>query len=119
MELMKTILSLIISLSTVLGIFTGIINKSFAKRLKPLENRIEEGEKNSMKHDLGQLRYLVVSFANDLRNGVPKSKFQFDAVFAFIDEYEEMIGKLKIKNSLFHEEVSYIRDKYHELEDNK
>ena len=119
MEIMKTILSLIISLSTVLGIFTGIINKSFAKRLKPLEDRIERGEKNSMKHDLGQLRYLVVSFANDLRNGVPKSKFQFDAVFAFIDEYEEMISKLKIKNSLFHEEVTYIRDKYHELEDKK
>lgn len=119
METIKTILSLIVSLSAVFGIFTGIINKSFAKRLKPLENRIEEGEKNSMRHDLGQLRYLVVSFANDLRNGIPKSKFQFDAVFAFIDEYDEMINKLKIKNSLFHEEVAYIRDKYHELEDKK
>lgn len=119
MEIIKTVLSLIISLSTVFGIFTGIINKMFTNKLKPIEDRIENGEKNSMKHDMGQLRYLVVSFANDLRNGVPKSKFQFDAIFGFIDEYEEMINTLNIKNGLFHEEVAYIRDRYHELEDKK
>ena len=115
MEWLKTILGLIVSLSTVFGIFTGIINKSFSKRLKPLEDRIDQSEKNAMRHDLGQLRYLVVSFANDLRNGVPKSKFQYDAVFGFIDEYEEMITKLNIKNGLFHEEVAYIKEQYRNL----
>lgn len=119
MGMLKDILGLVISLSTVFGIFTAIINKMFSKKLKPLENRIDESEKNSMKHDLGQLRYLVVSFANDLRNGVPKSRFQYDAVFGFISEYEEMITKLNIKNGLFMEEENFIREQYRKLVDNK
>lgn len=119
MELIKSILGLIVSLSTVFGIFTGIINKMFNKKLKPIEDRMDQEHKDSVKHDMGQLRYLVVSFANDLRNGVPKSKFQFDAVFGFMDEYEEMISQLKIKNGLFKEEETYIRDQYHKLMDNK
>ena len=102
-----------------LGIFTGIINRMFNKRLQPLENRIEQGEKNSMKHDMSQLRFTIVSFANDLRNGMIKSKPQFDAIFSFMDEYEEMIEQLHIKNGLFKEEEIYIREQYHKLIDNK
>ena len=115
MDMVKNILGIIISLSTVFGIFTGIINKMFSKKLKPIENRIEQEHKDSIKHDMGQLRYLVVSFANDLRNGVPKSKFQFDAVFSFMDEYDEMIDQLHIKNGLFREEETYIREQYRKL----
>lgn len=115
MDMVKNILGIVISLSTVFGIFTGIINKMFSKKLKPIENRIEQEHKDSIKHDMGQLRYLVVSFANDLRNGVPKSKFQFDAVFSFMDEYDEMIDQLHIKNGLFREEETYIREQYRKL----
>lgn len=116
MDMVKNILGIVISLSTVFGIFTGIINKMFSKKLKPIENRIDQERKDSIKHDLGQLRYLVVSFANDLRNGVPKSRFQFEAVFGFMDEYEEMINQLHIKNGLFAEEESFIREQYRKLE---
>ena len=115
MDMIKNILGIVISLSTVFGIFTGIINKMFSKKLKPIENRIDQEHKDSIKHDMGQLRYLVVSFANDLRNGVPKSKFQFDAVFSFMDEYDEMIDQLHIKNGLFREEETYIREQYRKL----
>lgn len=113
----KEILGLIISLSTVFGIFTGVINKMFDNKLKPLEQKMDNMDKDGMKHDLGQLRYLIVSFSNDLRNGVPKSKFQYDAVFSFIDEYEDMIDKLHIKNGLFHEEKLYIQEQYRKLID--
>ena len=115
MDMVKNILGIVISLSTVFGIFTGIINKMFSKKLKPIEDRIDQEHKDSVKHDMGQLRYLVVSFANDLRNGVPKSKFQFDAVFSFMDEYDEMIDQLHIKNGLFREEETYIREQYRKL----
>jgi hypothetical protein len=115
MEALKDVLGLVISISTVLGIFTGIINKMFGEKLAPLESRIKKSEENSMKHDLGQLRYLIVSFSNDLRNGIPKSRFQYDAVFSFIDEYETMIEELHIKNGLFEEEKHYIQKRYQEL----
>lgn len=119
MNTVKEVLGLIISLSTVFGMFTGILNKMLTKKLKPIEDRIDQEHKDSIKHDMGQLRYIVVSFANDLRNGIPKSKFQFDAVFSFIDEYEEMIDQLHIKNGLFREEETFIREQYRKLMNNK
>lgn len=115
MQMLKDILGLVVSLSTVFGIFTGIINRSFAKRIKPLENKIDANEKENIKHSMGQLRYLIVGFANDLRNGIPKNRFQYDAVFSFIDEYNDMITKLNIKNGLFHEEENFIREEYRKL----
>jgi len=119
MTLVKEILGLIISLSAVFGIFTGIINKMFSAKLKPIETRIEEEHQEAMKHSLGQLRFIVVSFANDLRNGEAKSRFQYDAIFSFIDEYDEMIEQLNLKNGLFQEEESFIKEQYHKLVDNK
>lgn len=115
MDTLKNILGLIVSLSSVFGIFTGIINKMFSKKLKPLEDRIEQEHTDSIKKDMSQLRYTVVSFASDLHNGIPKTRFEFDAIFQFIAEYENIIKQLKIKNGLFEEEVVYIKQKYHEL----
>lgn len=115
MGTIKEILGLIISLSTVFGIFTGIINRMFSKKLKPLEDRIDKEHQDSIKKDMSQLRYIVVSFASDLHNGIPKTRFEFDAIFQFIGEYETIIKQLNIKNGLFEEEVSYIREQYHNL----
>lgn len=115
MGTLKEILGLIISLSTVFGIFTGIINKMFSKKLKPIEDRIDKEHEDSIKKDMSQLRYTVVSFASDLHNGVPKTRFEFDAIFQFISEYESIIKQLNIKNGLFEEEVHYIREQYHKL----
>ena len=112
MGTLKEILGLIISLSTVFGIFTGIVNKLFSNKLKPIEARIDKEHEDSIKKDMSQIRYTVVSFASDLHNGIPKTRFEFDAIFQFISEYENIIDQLGIKNGLFSEEVSYIKEQY-------
>lgn len=115
MQELKDVLGLIISLSSVLGIFTGIVNKLFTKKLQPLENKIEENRLLNLKQSMEEWRFQVVSFASELRNGVPKSRFQFEAIFVFIDEYEDAVEKLNITNNFFSEEVCYIKDCYREL----
>ena len=89
MELLKTILSIIISLSTVFGIFTAIINKLFNNKLKPIEDKIERNRLDSIQEDMRMARYHVVKFASELRSGV--------------------------KNNFFTAEEEYIKECYHQL----
>jgi len=114
-ESIQQILGLIVSLSTVLGIFTGIINRTFNKKLKPLEDKLDKHEKEDLQNRMSQLRFQVVSFASDLRKGITKTKYEFEAIFKFIDDYEAIIETLQINNNLFAEEVLYIKECYHEL----
>lgn len=118
-ETIKTVLGIIISLSTVLGIFTGIVNKLFTKKLKPLEDKIEENRLLNLKQSMEEWRFQVVSFSSELRNGVPKSRFEFETIFIFINEYEEAVEELGITNNFFSEEVVYIKNCYRDLMNKK
>ena len=85
----QTVVSLLIGMSTLLGIFAGIINKMLDKKLKGLyhDNR-------------RQYRYMIVDFAGDLHNGIKKTK----------DD------KLKVSNHYVDSEMEYIKEKKRELE---
>jgi len=113
----KDILTFIISLSSVLGIFTGIVNKLFNNKLKPINEKIDKNHAASIREDMRMARYQVVRFASELRRGVPKSRFEFEAVAEFADSYEKAVKELGIQNSFFVEEEIYIKQKYHELFD--
>ena len=119
METLKSALSLIISISTVLGIFTGIINKSFSKRLKPIEDKIDKNEREVLENNMQQWRFQCVTFASDLRKGIPFSIYEFQAIFVFADKYEQAVKKLDLTNNLFEEELTFIRKKYQELTEGK
>lgn len=115
MELLKTILSIIISLSTVLTIFTGIVNTMFSKKLKPIEDKIERNRLDSIQEDMRMARYQVVKFASELRAGVKKTRYEFEAVAEFANSYEKAVEELGIKNNFFTAEEEYIKECYHEL----
>lgn len=115
MNTIKDILGIIISLSTILGIFTGIINRSFSKRLKPIENKIDVTEKEGLKRDMMMMRSQVISFAADLHRGVPATLYQFEYVFDCMNMYEDYVSKLGLTNNLFTSEEKYIREKYQEF----
>ena len=112
MEIIKNILGLIISISSVLGIFTGIINKSFSKRLKPIEDKIDANEREAMKRDMNVARAAVINLAADLHRGIEPTKFQFDYAFDCMDMYEKYIKELNIPNNLFSSEEDYIKSCY-------
>ena len=100
----QVIITLIISMSTLLGIFAGILNKMLDKKLKGLyhDNR-------------RQYRYMIVDFAGDLHNGIKKIREEFQAIFDIFGRYEYLAEKLKVKNHYVDSEIQYIKDKYKEL----
>lgn len=112
----SAILGLIISMVSVLGIFTSIVNKMFSKKLKPIEDRLTNDEKENTRNQMNNLRYRVVSFANDLHNGNKHSRYEYSIIFQFINDYEKCIEKLELTNHLFDEEVAFIEKCYRELD---
>ena len=115
MDTVQGVLGIIISMSTVLGVFTGIINKLFSHKLKPLEDKIDLNEKKSMENDMDEWRYQCVSFASDLHKKIPKTIYEFEIIFKLADKYEQIVEELGIKNNLFDEELLYIKEEYRKL----
>lgn len=116
LDTIKDLGSLIITISSVLGIFTGIVNKVFTKKLKPINDKIDRNEKKALSDQMNNLRYRVVSFASDLHKGIPKTQFEYSVIFQFANEYEEAVEKLNLSNHLFDEELRYIEECYRELD---
>lgn len=119
MDTVKNILTLTISLSTVLGIFTGIINKAFSKKLKPIEDKIDKTEQEGLKRDMMMVRSQVISAAADLHRGIELTKYQYDYLFDCMDMYEDYVKRLNITNNLFSSEEEYIKERYKEFIDKK
>ena len=115
MDTFKTILSIIISVSSVLGVFTGIINKLFNNKLKPLEEKIEKNRIESIQEDMRMARYEVVKFASELRSGVKKTRYEFEAVAEFANSYEKAVEELGVTNNFFTAEEEFIKDCYKKL----
>ena len=114
-DTIKDLGGLIITISSVLGIFTGIVNKVFTKKLKPIEDKIEKHRLANLRADMEEWRYQVVSFASDLHKGIPKTRHEYEAIFVFMDEYEKAVEELGINNNFFTEESRVIRESYREL----
>lgn len=119
LEGLKDVLGLIISLSTVLGIFTGIVNKLFNRKLKPIYDRFDKDEEKLLKQRMNSARFRVVQFAGELRRGVEHTHYEYESIFTFMDDYEECVTKLKIENNYFTEESRYIKERYRKLMNKK
>lgn len=119
LEGLKDILGLIISLSTVLGIFTGIVNKLFSNKLKPIYARFDKDEEQLLKQRMNSARFRVVQFAGELRRGVPHTHYEYESIFTFMDDYEECVEKLKIENNYFTEESRFIKEQYRKMMNGK
>lgn len=117
MDTLKNILTIIISMTTVVGIFSKIVSNIFSKKLKPIEDRITKNEEKSLKDQMNDLRYRVVTFANDLHNGVSHSRYEFEIIFTFIDEYEKIVEELGLHNNYFTEECLMIKECYRNIHD--
>ena len=53
-----------------------------------------------------------MKFAGDLRNGIHKTREEFQAIFEMYDIYERLIEKLKQRNHYIDSEMAYIEQQY-------
>lgn len=84
------------------------LKSTIKDEIKSISEQIDENEKD-------RLRFEILSFAGDLRNGILKTRQEFETIFVFHDKYETIIKKLKEHNGYLDTEFEYIKEKYKEL----
>lgn len=116
LDIVLRIGGLITAITTIVGALTWLLNKMIFKpmgqKLDALDRKIDMNKKND-------LRYTILSFASDLRNGVAKTRQEYETIFAFYDNYETLIERLKEKNGYLETEMDYIVIQYNSLKGDK
>lgn len=104
--------SLITAITAILGALTWLLNKIV---FKPMGQKLDALDRKIDKNKKDDLRYTILSFASDLRNGVAKTRQEYETIFAFYDDYETLIEHLKEKNGYLETEMEYIILQYNSL----
>lgn len=104
--------SLITAITAILGAMTWLLNKIV---FKPMGQKLDALDRKIDKNKKDDLRYTILSFAGDLRNGVAKTRQEYETIFAFYDDYETLIEHLKEKNGYLETEMEYIILQYNNL----
>lgn len=102
------ITSLTIIISAVIKVIDKTIFKPMFKRLDKLDKKIDNNRKDD-------LRYKILSFASDLRNGIGKTRQEYETIFMFYDKYELLIKTLEETNGYLETEMEYIKRQYNSL----
>ena len=107
-----SISSLITAITVIGGAIMWITNlfifKPITKQINELSNKIDTNR-------LDELRYTILSFAGDLRNGIPKTRQEYETIFTFHDKYDILITNLNEKNGYLEREMEYIKKQYDNL----
>ena len=101
----QVIVALIISLTTLGGIIIKALNKMLDSKLKGLYD-----------NDRIQYRLEICNFAGDLRNGIIKTRDEFQAIYDIYGRYEEIVNRFKLKNHYIEGEIAYIKEQYKNLD---
>ena len=104
--------SFVTAITAVLGGMTWLLNKIV---FKPMGQTLDALDRKIDKNKKDDLRYTILSFAGDLRNGVAKTRQEYETIFAFYDDYETLIEHLKEKNGYLETEMEYIILQYNSL----
>ena len=101
----QVIVALLISLATLGGIIIKVLNKMLDSKLKGLYD-----------NDRIQYRLEICNFAGDLRNGIVKTRDEFQAIYDIYGRYEEIVDRFKLKNHYIEGEIAYIKERYKDLD---
>ena len=100
----ENIITLIASLLSSISIILKAVNTMLNKKLNGIFDNMRL-----------QYRYEICSFAGDLRNGIVKTREEFQAVFEMFDKYEGLVKQLNITNHYIDNEMEYIEEQYKKL----
>ncbi len=101
-------------ISNWLGLLAGIITSSTTV-IAAISKLLDKKLKGLYDNDRLQLRYEICDFAGDLRNGIPKIRGEYQAIFELIDRYKKLVKKLNVENNYINNEIAFIEKKYQEL----
>lgn len=100
----ENIITLIASLLSSISIILRAVSKMLDKKMYGMYDNVRL-----------QYRYEICSFAGDLRNGIKKTREEFQAIFEMFDKYEGFVKRLNQTNHYIDNEMAYIEEQYKKL----
>lgn len=76
---------------------------------------LNEMKQDALDEKIERIRWRILDFAGDLRNGKITDIEQFYYIFKTCDKYEDLIKANNLKNGQVTEAIKFIHEKYHEL----
>lgn len=96
-----------------------LLNAETLDSLKETNKELEALSKKMDDHEIDQLRWNILDFANSCRNGTHHSKEEFAHVFAAFDNYERILHEKNMTNGQVSQDFAFIRKIYDKcLEEN-
>lgn len=91
------------------------VQKDVISLTKTSDQKFKEVRENSDKKEMQRLRYECLCFASSLRNGVAKTRQEYEEIFRMEDSYNSLIDQYKVENGYMHEEMLYVHNQYRSL----
>lgn len=82
--------------------------------LNEIDSRLDKQEELIDTQRIANIRSLILDFANSCRNGRPHSHEEYLHIMSENGEYEKLVKKYNIVNSVYAESYKYICNKYHD-----
>lgn len=83
--------------------------------IERLEKKVSDVQAEAVQRDVASMRWFILSFAQDCRDGVTHSKEQWTHALNQAKVYEAYCEKYEVQNGVIVEDTRYIRDLYAEL----
>lgn len=109
-EIILTILGAVLSS----GLIQFFINRHDGKndKLDRIERKLDNHIKEDDQRDAIQCRVRIISFADDLRQGIERSKSSYDQCLADIDNYDKYCKTTDFRNGITTASEDYIKESY-------
>ena len=93
-----------------------VANGDVLLQLDALTKRSDEQRRSIDENEMDRIRWDVLDFANNCRNGVRHTKDEFQHIIALNTKYHALLDKYQIENGVFDEEYGYILQLYHKCQ---
>jgi predicted ATP-binding protein involved in virulence len=105
---LENIIILVASLISSISVILKAVDKILDKKMNGLYDNLRL-----------QYRYEICSFSGDLRNGITKTREEFQAIFEMYDRYEQIVKDLNLRNHFIDNEMAYVTEQYKKLEEGR
>ena len=91
------------------------LNAELFEKIEKLNERLDEERKERQQDKVSDMRWFLLSFAQECRKGIDHDKEQWTYVLNKCAEYESYCLKNDIQNGVIEEDTKYIRELYNML----
>lgn len=83
--------------------------------INKITDSLDEIKADALEEKIERMRWKILDFASQLRNGQILCSEQFNYIFKTYDDYEKLLKKYGLTNGQVEESIKFIRERYHEM----